>query len=204
MNAADRFDNARKLRSRTRGKLLGIGLLILVAALPWACLATASNPHFRENTLPVLLPVAGVLSLLHLVEIVFGRAAFSGAIEERTQLPIRTNNLAILLIDVSVFLGIFANVYWLLAEDDPTAFNEPLSRVDSTYFTITTFTTTGYGDIHPMTGVARSTATAQMVIGLLILSVVISVAVARAREKADAPRDAGARRTRARSRPNSR
>ena len=75
------------------------------------------------------------------------------------------------------FLLVFAVTYFLMARGNPQTFNEPLNRADSLYFTVTVFTTVGFGDIVPLTQTARVVVTVQMVGDLLVLGVLLRVVV---------------------------
>ena len=55
------------------------------------------------------------------------------------------------------------------------AFTEPMTRTDALYFTLTTFTTVGFGDITPKTELARVLVMFQMLIGLLVVGVIAKV-----------------------------
>jgi hypothetical protein len=52
-----------------------------------------------------------------------------------------------------------------------------LGRLDAAYFTMTTFTTTGYGDWHPASQAARALVLAQMATGFVIVSVLLVLAL---------------------------
>src|SRR3954471_10722883 len=67
-----------------------------------------------------------------------------------------------LAVSLPVFLVLFAMVYVVLGNSDPQAFSEPLTRTDSLYFVVTVFATVGFGDITPVSEVARVITTAQM------------------------------------------
>jgi hypothetical protein len=58
---------------------------------------------------------------------------------------------------------------------DPQAYSEPLSRLDSIYFTVTMLTTVGFGDITPVSAYARGFATLQMVLGVALVTGVVKV-----------------------------
>jgi voltage-gated potassium channel len=87
---------------------------------------------------------------------------------------------------IPLFLLLFAAAYVKLAEAQPEAFSEPLSRTDALYFTITVFATVGFGDIVPVTDAARITTMVQMVGDLLVVGLVLRVmlsAVKQGRER---------------------
>lgn len=62
-----------------------------------------------------------------------------------------------------------AGVYRVLSARDPGAFTEQLSRVDSVYFAFVTGTTTGFGDINPLSEVARAAVAFHLLVGVLVL-----------------------------------
>jgi hypothetical protein len=80
---------------------------------------------------------------------------------------------------------IFASVYRLIWELSPAAFNHALGSGGGPgdlgtllYFSLTTLTTTGYGDITPVDPVARSAANLEAVIGQFYLAITIARLVA--------------------------
>jgi voltage-gated potassium channel len=91
---------------------------------------------------------------------------------------------------VPLFLLLFASVYFVMARASPASFSHDLTRTDSLYFTVTTFSTVGYGDITATSQTARLIVTAQMILDLLALGLGIRVfigAVQRARQAQAAP-----------------
>lgn len=76
---------------------------------------------------------------------------------------------------VPLFLLLFAAAYFAMSRASPAAFNHPLTRSDSLYFTVSTFATVGYGDITAVSQTARLTVTVQMVLDLLVLGLGIRV-----------------------------
>jgi voltage-gated potassium channel len=93
-----------------------------------------------------------------------------------------------LAVSLPVFLVLFATVYLVLGDSDPQAFSEPLTRTDSLYFVVTVFATVGFGDITPVSQVARALTTVQMVCDLLLIGLVLKVfiaAVDRGRRRAE-------------------
>ncbi len=58
-------------------------------------------------------------------------------------------------LSLPLFLLLFAGTYTVLSASDPGTFTEPLSRLDCLYFVVTVFATVGFGDISPVSAVAR-------------------------------------------------
>ncbi|MGD0935783.1 MAG: potassium channel family protein [Streptosporangiaceae bacterium] len=76
---------------------------------------------------------------------------------------------------VALFLLLFAAVYFVMERAGPASFSHHLTRTDSLYFTVTTFSTVGYGDITAASQAARLLVTVQMVLDLLALGLGIKV-----------------------------
>ena len=91
---------------------------------------------------------------------------------------------------VPLLLLLFASVYFVMTQASPASFSHPLTRTDALYFTVTTFSTVGYGDITATSQTARLIVTAQMILDLLALGLGIRVfigAVQLARKAQAAP-----------------
>jgi voltage-gated potassium channel len=100
-----------------------------------------------------------------------------------------------LAISLPLFLLLFAGTYYVMARLSPGSFGDHLSRTDAMYFTVTVFTTVGFGDITAKTEGARLVVTGQMIADLLILGLGIRVifgAVSRAQQLHGQRQDAGA------------
>lgn len=76
-----------------------------------------------------------------------------------------------------LFVLVFASTYLTLDAADPSAFSERLSHTDALYFTVTIFSTVGFGDITPSSESARVVVTVQMVGGLVVLGLLARVVV---------------------------
>jgi voltage-gated potassium channel len=68
-----------------------------------------------------------------------------------------------------MFLLVFSAAYVILSLANSEAFSEPLSRSDSIYFTVTVFSTVGFGDITPVSESARLVVVGQMILDLVVL-----------------------------------
>ena len=79
---------------------------------------------------------------------------------------------------VPLFVLLFASVYFVMARASPANFGpHQLTRTDALYFTVTVFSTVGFGDITPVSQGARLVVTAQMMLDLLVLGLGIRVFV---------------------------
>ncbi|GAA4320013.1 potassium channel family protein [Streptomyces venetus] len=72
---------------------------------------------------------------------------------------------------LALFVLLFAGAYFLLEHSTPGSFSEPLTKTDSLYFTLTTFSTVGYGDIVARSQTARVLTMFQMLGGVLLVGV---------------------------------
>ncbi|MFC8918629.1 potassium channel family protein [Streptomyces sp. NPDC047821] len=76
---------------------------------------------------------------------------------------------------LALFLVLFAGAYYLLDRSAPGSFSEPLTRTDALYFTLTTFSTVGFGDIAARSSTGRVLTMLQMTGGLLLVGVAARV-----------------------------
>jgi voltage-gated potassium channel len=80
-----------------------------------------------------------------------------------------------LAVTVPLFLLLFAGTYFVLSVNDAANFSQtPLTRTDTLYFTVTIFSTVGFGDITATSETARLVVTLQMILNLVILGVGIN------------------------------
>jgi ion channel len=85
-----------------------------------------------------------------------------------------------------LFLLLFASTYVVMGTIAAGSFNQPMTRTNALYFTVTVFATVGFGDITAQTETARLLVTGQMIIDLIILGIgarVILGAVQRGRQR---------------------
>lgn len=82
-----------------------------------------------------------------------------------------------LALSVALLLVGFAAVHCVIARSDPAAYSEELSRMDALYFSTTTLSTVGFGDITPVSQAARIAVTVQMITNLAMLGIGVRVIV---------------------------
>jgi len=100
----------------------------------------------------------------------------------RAKLPVvrAVETLALL---IPLFLILFASLYLSLATTFAGNFSEALDHTDSLYFTVTVFATVGFGDIVPVTAVARLLTSVQMMLDLVVLGAVVRIVSFAARQR---------------------
>jgi voltage-gated potassium channel len=81
---------------------------------------------------------------------------------------------------IPLFLVLFSWIYLTMSSSDPAAFGGHLSRVSALYFTVSVFSTVGFGDITPKTDVARLVTSVQMMADLAVIALVVRLILAAA------------------------
>jgi hypothetical protein len=77
-----------------------------------------------------------------------------------------------LSVGLPLLLVTFAAGYYLISQGDPSAFSQPLDRIGALYFTITVFSTVGFGDITPVGDLPRLLVSLQMLLNLVVFGLV--------------------------------
>ncbi len=72
-----------------------------------------------------------------------------------------------LLLSYIFFIFLYATIYYILGENH---MSRKLSFIDSVYFSATTFTTVGYGDIYPDSDFAKIICITQQIILVLLVT----------------------------------
>lgn len=81
---------------------------------------------------------------------------------------------AIVLV-ATMFLAIFSMFYVLISVNNRASFTEPLDAFTGYYFSLTVLATVGFGDITPVTTLARSVTMVQMALDLAFIGVAFKV-----------------------------
>jgi len=126
------------------------------------------------------LPITGSLDGSAALLLVAGLLGFAGVITWQVRAVLRSQYPGLRAIEalafaIPLFLLVFAAAYLRMADADAGAFSEPLSRTDALYFTITVFSTVGFGDITPKTDLDRVATMVQMLGDLLVVGLVLRV-----------------------------
>ncbi len=78
---------------------------------------------------------------------------------------------------IPLFLVLFATIYLSMSHASGTTFTQGLDHTRALYFTITVFSTVGFGDITPATDSARLVVSAQMILDLVLIGGVVRIIV---------------------------
>lgn len=127
-----------------------------------------------------LLPLDGHVERSALFLLIGGIVALPVLIVWQVRAIMRAPNPALKAIEslsvaVPLFLLIFSSAYFVIAHNQPASFSEPMGRTDGLYFTVTVFSTVGFGDITPVTQVARVFTIVQMIADVLVVGVLLRV-----------------------------
>jgi voltage-gated potassium channel len=84
---------------------------------------------------------------------------------------------------IVLFLVAFSGIYLGMSHETPFTFTQRLDQTKALYFTITIFSTVGFGDITPRTDAARLVVSAQMLLDLAIIGAVVRLIFNAARSR---------------------
>ena len=148
-------------------------------------------------TIYYLLPLnhsttwAAVTVLVIGLMLLIGLVAFQVRSIVRSRFP-ALRAIEALATSVPLFGLLFASAYVVLSTISASNFGQPLTHTDALYFTVTVFSTVGFGDITAKSEAARLVVTSQMITDLLIIGLGIRIilgAVTRSRQQR--PEEAG-------------
>jgi voltage-gated potassium channel len=145
-----------------------------------------------------LLPLDHTSTWIAATTLVIGLAAFIALVIFQVRWIIQSRFPGLRAVEslatsLPLFLLLFSGTYVVVAAISASNFGEKLTHTDALYFTVTVFTTVGFGDITAKSEGTRLLVTAQMVTDLIILGIgarIILGAVTRARQRP--PQNAGA------------
>ncbi|MFC0446751.1 potassium channel family protein [Rhodococcus jostii] len=166
-----RASDFRNLTRRERRRLLLRALLVPLATILLCLVAYFALPWTNIGDMSALLILGGGLLVVVLAAVWQIRRII------RSDVPTLQAIEALALILPLYLLG-FATGYCLMSESDPGYFTEPLTRMGALYFSLTVFSTVGFGDIAATTDASRAVVSVQIIGNLILLGVGIRVIVA--------------------------
>ena len=169
-------------------RVAGLAVLRAVASVAVVVTAYYLLPFDHSST------GAAVTWLVIGLVLLIGMIAFQVRMIIRSPFP-NLRAIEALATSLPLFLLLFAGTYYVMARLSPGSFGGHLSRTDALYFTVTVFTTVGFGDITAKTETARLVVTGQMITDLIVLGIGIKIilgAVTRGQQRRRQRQDAGA------------
>ena len=144
-----------------------------------------------------LLPLNNSSTWAAVTILVAGLVLFIGLVALQVRWIIRSpfpglRAIEALATSVPLFLLLFASSYVVMAAMSASNFGGRLTHTDGLYFTVTVFSTVGFGDITAKTQAARLVVTGQMIADLVVLGLAIKIilgAVSRRRQPGNAGRN---------------
>ncbi len=152
----------------------GVGGRLLALLAASLAIGGAVFRIHHPSTESIWLGHIAAITALSAISLVIGQAVFApGRVTHH-----RIEGAIILYLNVAV---IFTSVYRLISELDPAAFaNVPAGQSEAAavsgmlYFSFTTLTSTGFGDILPVHPIARSLTNLEAVLGQLYLAILLA------------------------------
>jgi hypothetical protein len=127
-----------------------------------------------------LAPLDQPLKPVVWIEFVVGLLVFGAVIAWQVRAILgsdvpRLRAIQAVAVGLPLLLLIYASVYVVIAHNAPGSFTEALTRTDALYFTVTVFSTVGFGDIAPRCEIARIVTMIQMIMGLIAVGLIAKI-----------------------------
>ena len=164
---------SKSVRARLRYWSRPIGLAIIAYTLA-GLLVDLAVPHLLPRTMLTTSigesAKAGAFAIwLYLIWSIF--KTIKGIYGPQSASYLQSTPIWSILLEVTTAYALailcFSVLYVYLARRDEAAFSEVLKLGDAVYFSVVTMTTTGYGDISPKSGLARTLVCVQILFGFL-------------------------------------
>src|SRR4051812_40127551 len=154
---------------RRWGRLVGGCALVVIA---YFYLPLSRDEVVRHQAANVMIVVVAIVGMAWVV-----------VIEVRHQIDdFEDRRIDRLVVSVVVVMVGFSLIFYLLARSNPSQIAGLHTRIDALYFTLTTMSTVGYGDIHATGQVARAVIVVQILFNLVIITTAAHLVSSKVRE----------------------
>ncbi len=162
----------------TRRRLIATSVARIVAVIALLLVAYYAAPWAGGDTPDVVIRTVVVLAILVTVVVISARVVV------RADHPfLRAMEMVIVVVALATVS--FASIYVIMSTHTDAVFSEPLGRTDALYFSLTTSTTVGYGDIHAKSEGARIVVMVHMVTNVVVVGVAARLLVNIARREVE-------------------
>jgi voltage-gated potassium channel len=122
-----------------------------------------------------LVPAAGRSGAGALVGLIIGLVVFVALIGWQIRAIARAEHpvaraVEVIALALPMLMVVFAFTYLSISRADPGSFSEHLDRIDAIYYTVSTISTVGFGDIAAESSAARILVTIQMLFDLALIA----------------------------------
>ena len=149
--------------------LLGVlGMLIIFYSVP-----VSSQESAGRTAIAVMITLVGI-----------GALAWAIVAQLKRQLHSRSEDIHTLVMLLVLVAMVFALGFFVLQEHSPGQVSGLSTRTDALYFTISTLTTVGFGDIHAEGQLARGLVILQLVFNAVFVGALVSTVVGTIRSRA--------------------
>lgn len=168
--------NAESL-SRSKKTVLVAGAVvrtIFSAVIIWFGLSLIPSDPGGTSWLPILFIIGAVA--IYLVFFVYQLRKI-----KRARFP-QIRSIEVLIVVSIMFIAVFAAIYTQVSVRYPNSFSEPLDHFTAYYYAMTVLATVGFGDITPVSPLARILSMIQMGLDLAFIGVAVKVISATAKQ----------------------
>ncbi len=121
------------------------------------------------------VPVPGTSGVGALVGMLAGLVVFVGLVGWQIRTIVQAQHPVLRAVEVvalalPLLVVVFAFTYLSVSRADATSFSEHLNRIGALYYTVSTISTVGFGDIAARSDAARLLVTAQMLVDLALIA----------------------------------
>ena len=145
-------------------------MIIIFLSAPFVIL-DAVNLFYAHRDLPVIMYSFGTILYMYIIVLLL-----KNLLAQKTV----TTDMIYCAISIYLLIGImWAGVYAILDSVSPGSFSGTPGSVDPIYFSFVTLTTVGYGDVAPLTILAKRFAVFEAAMGSIYMAIIVALIVGR-------------------------
>ena len=128
------------------------------------------------------VPIPGTSGAGALIGLIIGLVVFVALVGWQIRTIARAEHpvmraVEVIALALPLLAVVFAFTYLSISRADPASFSEHLNRVDAMYYTVSTISTVGFGDIAAESDAARVLVTVQMLFDLALIAGLVRLVI---------------------------